>query len=141
MPLTKSSERRPRELHQKLARLGLDVPESHFYTSALATCIFLQTHCPGGGAFVIGEAGLIHAVYDAGLTMNNVRPGLCGVKSRWLLDPHIDCIQVTPVGSDLLCIRGKISRLNNQEVFFSVVAQRHLAGDAVVHADQHITRP
>ena len=35
--LTNSSERSPKELQQKLLRLGLDVDESHFYTSALAT--------------------------------------------------------------------------------------------------------
>ena len=35
--LTNSSERSPKELQQKLARMGLDVDESHFYTSALAT--------------------------------------------------------------------------------------------------------
>lgn len=35
--LTNSSERSPKELQQKLARMGLDVDEKHFYTSALAT--------------------------------------------------------------------------------------------------------
>ena len=35
--LTNSSERSPRELAQKLGRMGLDVSEDHFYTSALAT--------------------------------------------------------------------------------------------------------
>ena len=39
--LTNSSERSPKELQQKLARMGLDVDESHFYTSALATAKFL----------------------------------------------------------------------------------------------------
>ncbi|MCP4135828.1 MAG: HAD family hydrolase [bacterium] len=72
--LTNSSERSPRELHQKLNRLGLNVSEDHFYTSALATGSFLQLHSPGGSAYVIGEAGLINAVYDAGLTMNNITP-------------------------------------------------------------------
>ena len=33
--LTNSSERSPKELQQKLKRMGLDVDESHFYTSAL----------------------------------------------------------------------------------------------------------
>jgi len=72
--LTNSSERSPRELSQKLARLGLDIDESHFYTSALATASFLAQQKPGGSAFVIGEAGLIQALYQAGLTMNNVDP-------------------------------------------------------------------
>ena len=31
--LTNSSERSPKELQQKLKRMGLDVDESHFYTS------------------------------------------------------------------------------------------------------------
>ena len=40
--LTNSSERAPRELQQKLARLGLDVGERHFYTSTLSTAAFLK---------------------------------------------------------------------------------------------------
>ncbi len=72
--LTNSSERSPRELSQKLARLGVDVDETHFYTSALSTASFLAQQKPGGSVFVIGEAGLIQALYQAGLTMNNVDP-------------------------------------------------------------------
>lgn len=72
--LTNSSERSPRELREKLARLGLDVPEEHFYTSAMATADFLGKQCPGGSAFMIGEAGLINAMYNAGFSMNDTNP-------------------------------------------------------------------
>ncbi|MFP4066754.1 MAG: HAD-IIA family hydrolase [Spirochaetota bacterium] len=72
--LTNSSERSPRELQQKLLRLGIDVPLAHFYTSALATAGFLASQAPGGTAYVIGEPGLINALYEAGLTMNDVNP-------------------------------------------------------------------
>jgi NagD protein len=72
--LTNSSERSPRELKEKLKRLGVEVPEEHFYTSALATAAFLAQQCPGGSAFVIGEAGLINALYDAGFSMNDTSP-------------------------------------------------------------------
>jgi len=72
--LTNSSERSPRELHLKLLRMGLDVSEDHFYTSALATASFLGTQCPGGSAYVIGEPGLVNALYDAGLAMNDYNP-------------------------------------------------------------------
>lgn len=72
--LTNSSERSPRELHQKLSRLGIEVSEDHFYTSALATAEFLGSQMPGASAFVIGEAGLINALYNAGITMNDVNP-------------------------------------------------------------------
>lgn len=72
--LTNSSERSPRELSAKLARLGLDVGEEHFYTSALATASFLASQCPGGSAYVIGEPGLVNALYEAGFTMNDYNP-------------------------------------------------------------------
>jgi NagD protein len=72
--LTNSSERSPLELSQKLSRLGIDVDPQHFYTSALATAGFLASQRPGGSVYVIGEPGLIQALYDAGFTMNNVNP-------------------------------------------------------------------
>ncbi len=72
--LTNSSERSPRELAQKLARMGLTVGEEHFYTSALATAAFLATQCPGASVYAIGEPGLTGALYDAGLMMNDYNP-------------------------------------------------------------------
>ena len=72
--LTNSSERSPRELRQKLGRMGVDVDESHFYTSALATASFLSVQSPGCSAYVIGEPGLVNALYEAGITMNDVNP-------------------------------------------------------------------
>ncbi len=72
--LTNSSERSLRELQEKLARLGIEVPAGSFHTSALATAAFLAAQRPGGSAYVIGEAGLIHALYEAGFSMNDVDP-------------------------------------------------------------------
>jgi NagD protein len=72
--LTNSSDRSPLELAQKLSRLGVMVDPEHFYTSALATAGFLASQHPGGSVYVIGEPGLIQALYDAGFTMNNVNP-------------------------------------------------------------------
>jgi NagD protein len=72
--LTNSSDRSPVELSQKLDRLGIQVDPEHFYTSALATAGFLASQRPGGSVYVIGEPGLIQALYDAGFTMNNVNP-------------------------------------------------------------------
>lgn len=72
--LTNSSERSPRELAQKLGRMGLEVDESHFYTSALATASFLESQCKGGSVYVIGEPGLTFALYEAGFSMNDVNP-------------------------------------------------------------------
>ena len=72
--LTNSSERSPRELAQKLGRMGLEVSEDHFYTSALATASFLAGQCPGGSVYVVGEPGLTYALYEAGFSMNDVNP-------------------------------------------------------------------
>lgn len=72
--LTNGSGRSPRELAQKLARMGLDVDESHFYTSAQATASFLASQCEGGSAYVIGESGLTYAMYEAGFSMNDINP-------------------------------------------------------------------
>lgn len=72
--LTNSSERSPLELKQKLARMGLDVPEDHFYTSALATAKFLSNQSPGCTAYIIGAPGLHNALYEVGITQNDVDP-------------------------------------------------------------------
>ena len=72
--LTNSSERTPKELQEKLYRLGIVVDADHFYTSALATAAFLSSQKPKGSAYIIGEAGLINALYNVGYTMNNYNP-------------------------------------------------------------------
>lgn len=72
--LTNNSGYTPRELQQKLSRMGLDVSEEHFYTSALATAAFLKEQSPGCSVYAIGEAGLLNALYEAGIIMNDVNP-------------------------------------------------------------------
>jgi NagD protein len=72
--LTNSSWRTPRELSEKLHRLRLNVREEHFFTSALATADFLARQAPGGSAYVIGEAGITNALYNAGFSMNDTNP-------------------------------------------------------------------
>jgi NagD protein len=72
--LTNASQRTPKELQEKLERLGIRVGEEHFYTSALATAGFLASQKPNGSAYIIGDAGLIHALYSIGYTTNNINP-------------------------------------------------------------------
>ena len=72
--MTNSSERSPRELSEKLHRMGIAIEESRFYTSAMATAAFLASQKPGGSAYVIGQPGLINALYDAGYSTNDVNP-------------------------------------------------------------------
>ena len=72
--LTNSSERTPEELQEKLKRMGIMVERNVFYTSALATAMFLNNQHPKGSAYIIGDAGLINALYNVGYTMNNINP-------------------------------------------------------------------
>lgn len=102
--LTNSSERSPKELQQKLARMGLEVPEANFYTSALATGIFLRNQHPEASAFVIGEAGLINALYDAGITMNNVNPDfvVVGESHSYTYDTLVKAVNLVLGGARLI---------------------------------------
>jgi NagD protein len=72
--LTNNSIFTPRDLAARLARSGLHVPEESIWTSALATADFLSSQLPGGSAYVIGEAGLTTALYEAGYTLTDTAP-------------------------------------------------------------------
>ena len=102
--LTNSSERSPRELKQKLARLGVPAAEKHFYTSALATAAFLASQKPNGSVFAIGEGGLINALYDAGFTMNDVNPDyvVVGESKMYTYDKITHAIRLVLAGARLV---------------------------------------
>ena len=102
--LTNSSERSPRELQEKLGRLGLHVGEEHFYTSALATAAFLKSQCPSGSAYVIGEAGLVGALYNAGFSMNDVNPDyvVVGETSSFSYEKILKAVKLVRGGAKLI---------------------------------------
>ncbi|MDD3831099.1 MAG: HAD-IIA family hydrolase [Clostridia bacterium] len=72
--LTNNSQKSPRELQQKLKCMGLDVDQSNFYTSAMATASFLSSQAPNTTAYVIGDSGLLTALHQAGIDFNDVNP-------------------------------------------------------------------
>ncbi|MGW4562258.1 HAD-IIA family hydrolase [Streptomyces sp. NPDC004561] len=72
--LTNNSIYTARDLHARLRRMGLDVPEKNIWTSALATAQFLDDQRPGGSAYVIGEAGLTTALHDIGYILTDHDP-------------------------------------------------------------------
>ena len=109
--LTNNSGYTPRELQQKLHRLGLEVDESHFYTSALATAAFLKEQAPGCSVFAIGEAGLLNALYDAGLTMNDVNPDyvVVGEGRNYSLDTLTKATNLVLKGARLIGANSDVS--------------------------------
>jgi NagD protein len=72
--LTNNSIFTPRDLSARLRQSGIDVPEERIWTSALATADFLRSQAPGGSAFVIGEAGILTAMHEAGFIMTETDP-------------------------------------------------------------------
>ena len=72
--LTNNSIYTARDLHARLARMGIDVPEAAIWTSALATAQFLDDQRPGGTAYVVGEAGLTTALHAVGYILSNQEP-------------------------------------------------------------------
>lgn len=102
--LTNSSERSPLELKEKLRRLGLDIDENHFYTSALATARFLSSQSPGCSAYVIGEPGLINALYDEGITMNDMNPDyvIVGESHNYNYETIVKAVQFVQKGAKLI---------------------------------------
>jgi len=64
----------PRDLSHRLATEGLLIPEANLFTSAMATAQFLASQRPNGTAFVIGEAGLTHALHSVGYTLTTHKP-------------------------------------------------------------------
>jgi NagD protein len=72
--LTNNSIYTARDLQARLVRMGIDVPESSIWTSALATAQFLDDQRPGGTAYVIGEAGLTTALHAVGYILTDHEP-------------------------------------------------------------------
>ena len=71
--LTNFPSQTGQDLANRFATAGIDVPDSVFYTSAMATADFLKRQ-EGKKAYVVGEGALIHELYKAGFTITDVNP-------------------------------------------------------------------
>ena len=87
------------------------MPEEHFYTSALATAAFLKEQAEGCSAFVIGEAGLLNALYDVGITMNDVNPDyvVVGEGRSYSLDTLTKATNLVLKGAKLIGANSDVS--------------------------------
>ena len=72
--LTNNPMYTPRDLSHRLANIGLDIPNDHIFTSAMATARFLDSQRPDGTAFVIGESGLTDAIHGVGYVITDTDP-------------------------------------------------------------------
>jgi NagD protein len=72
--LTNNSYHTPGELKKRMARIGIDVEEEHFYTSAMATASFIKYQQPTSSAYVIGGRGLTKELRKARVSFTNSNP-------------------------------------------------------------------
>ena len=102
--LTQNSQRTREELQHKLRRLGIETDAMNFYTAALATASFLASQCPGGSAFVIGDAGLTNAIYQAGISMNDVDPDyvVLGETNSYSFEKIAQAVRLVLAGARLI---------------------------------------
>lgn len=71
--LTNYSSQTPMDLKNRLSAVGIDIPASTIYSSAMATAAFLQKQA-GRTAYVIGDSGLTHELYNIGFTITENNP-------------------------------------------------------------------
>ena len=109
--LTNASNRSPKELQKKLERMGLEIGEEHFYTSALATAKFLKSQAPGCSAYVVGDHGLQNALFAAGITINEVDPEyvVIGEPQSFSYDNIVRAIRLVNKGAKLIGTNSDIT--------------------------------
>ncbi len=114
--LTNNSGKSPKELETKLSRMGLDVDESHFYTSAQATARFLSLQSPGCSAFVVGEPYLYNALYSAGITINDYDPDyvVIGETYNYNLDAMCKAMRLVEKGARLIGTNSDLTYPNEE---------------------------
>ncbi|WP_405013182.1 HAD-IIA family hydrolase [Kitasatospora sp. NBC_01539] len=103
--LTNNSIYTPRDLSARLAGMGLEVPEECIWTSALATANFLKSQRPGGTAYVIGEAGLTTALYQAGYVLTDKDPDyvVLGETRTYSFEALTKAIRLINGGARFIC--------------------------------------
>ncbi|MFJ6565956.1 HAD-IIA family hydrolase [Streptomyces sp. NPDC091292] len=103
--LTNNSIYTARDLHARLARMGLDVPVANIWTSALATARFLEDQRPGGTAYVIGEAGLTTALHDIGYVLTDHDPDyvVLGETRTYSFEAMTKAVRLINDGARFIC--------------------------------------
>ena len=116
--LTNSSERSPLDLQQKLARMGLEIGEEHFYTSALATAKFIASQKPHASAYVIGAPGLVGALYEAGIVMNDVDPDyvIAGETNTYNYQTILKAVDLINKGARLIATNSDLTGPSEQGI-------------------------
>ncbi|HET6213634.1 MAG TPA: HAD-IIA family hydrolase [Micromonosporaceae bacterium] len=109
--LTNNSIYTARDLHARLARMGIDVPERAIWTSALATAQFLDDQRPGGTAYVLGEAGLTTALHEIGYVLTDLDPDyvVLGETRTYSFEAITRAIRLVSGGARFICTNPDVT--------------------------------
>jgi NagD protein len=95
--LTNNSKPTKLDILLKLKKLNIHVEPENIYTSAIATARFIASQHAGATAFVLGEGGLINALHDCEIAIDESHPGyvIVGEGRTWTAEnvaKAIDCV-------------------------------------------------
>lgn len=109
--LTNNSKYAPRDLAHRLVNIGLNIPESSIFTSAMATARFLDSQRPDGTAFVLGESGLTEAIHQVGYVITDIRPDyvVLGETNSYSYDMITKAIRLIEAGTRFVATNPDVS--------------------------------
>jgi NagD protein len=116
--LTNSPEETPRELHVSLKKLGFDIPENRFYTSAEATAALLMQQKKRARVFVIGTQGLKKTLQRAGLSLVEKRPQYVVVGSGGQYNVALlkKAVRAVHAGANLIATNSEMVGLTEDDI-------------------------
>jgi NagD protein len=94
-----------RDLSWRLHASGIDIPEDHIWTSALATADFVSRQIPHGKAYVIGEAGLTTALHEVGYVLTDQDPDyvIIGETRNYSFEQLTTALRLIQRGARFIC--------------------------------------
>ena len=101
----------PADLQHRLGALGLNIPASRFFTSAMATAQFLDSQRPRGTAFAIGESGLTSALHDIGYILTEHSPDyvVLGDTTGYSYDKITKAVRLVAAGARFIATNPDVS--------------------------------
>ena len=102
--LTNNSKATTLDVIMKLRKMDIHVEPENVYTSAIATARFIASQHAGATAFVLGEGGLLNALHDCGIAIDESHPDyvIVGEGRTWTAENVEKAIDAVISGSKLI---------------------------------------
>ncbi len=133
----------PRDLQHRLSTQGLQIPEGHLYTAAMATAQFLADQRPHGTAYVIGESGLTSALHEVGYINTSVNPDyvVLGETFAYNFEQITQAVRLVAAGARFIATNPDVSGPAEQGIVPACGAMAALIEKATGVAPYFIGKP